>query len=163
MINRPLLSQLLVSLRALLTSPLKDAGDWWLIGSTAARLSGADLVPEDIDVFGPAAAMTAIVNHFGGASLSGTPGERFRSQPFCRLTVADGLPIEVMGDLEVKSEGIWQKLHIESRVAVATPAGTVYVPSLDEQIAIFELFGRDKDLAKAAVLHRMTSEVDGKS
>ena len=147
--------ELLLSLRALLNSPLKDAGDWWLIGSTAARLSGADLMPEDIDVFGSSAAMTAVVAHFGGASSNGTSGERFRSQPFCRITVPTGLPIEVMGGLEVQSNGIWQKLRIASRIAVATEAGTVYVPSLDEQIAIFELFGRDKDLAKAAILRRM--------
>lgn len=153
---KPVLSpQILLSLRTLLASPLCEAGDWWLIGSTAARLSGAELVPEDIDVFGSSSAMTAIVTHFGGAWLSGTPGARFRSQPFCRLTVAGGLPIEVMGDLEVKSGEIWQKLRIHSRIAVATEAGTVYIPSLDEQIAIFELFGRDKDLAKAAILRRM--------
>lgn len=154
MISSAFPTQLVISLRALLEA-VADADDWWLIGSTAACLSGADFTPEDVDVFGSSATMAAIVGHFGGASTTGTSGERFRSQPFCRIAISGGLPIEVMGDLEVKSNEAWDRLRIHSRVAIATPVGTVYVPDLDEQVAIFELFGRDKDLAKAAILRRM--------
>ena len=126
--------------------------DWWLIGSVAARLSGIDLEPEDVDVLASRAVIEAFVVNLGGGVTAGSGSDRFRSNPFVRVAVEGGLPIELMGDLHVNDNGGdngWQPLRINTRVAIATAVGTVYVPSLSEQADIFERFGRPKDLAKA--------------
>ncbi|MGB6117105.1 MAG: hypothetical protein WBF87_02695, partial [Mesorhizobium sp.] len=58
--------------------------------------------------------------------------------------------IEVMGDLKVENAGIWRAVSFTSRAAFDVPGGRVFAPDLAEQIALFELFGRPKDLDKAA-------------
>ncbi len=126
--------------------------DWWLIGSVAAKLSGINVEPQDVDVLASTATIEAIADNLGGGVSQGNRNERFRSRPFCRVTVEHGLDIELMGDLEVCRSGIWQPLVVTSRVAVEIAAGTVYVPLLGEQVRIFELFGRPKDLAKAELI-----------
>ena len=126
--------------------------DWWLIGSTALMLSGIDVEPQDVDVLASTATINAFIANLGGGVVLGSANERFRSQPFCRVEVEGGLPIELMGDLEVQSRGNWQALEVTTRVPIETETGTVFVPTLDEQAAIFTLFGRPKDLAKAELI-----------
>ncbi|ESQ92969.1 hypothetical protein ABAC460_01590 [Asticcacaulis sp. AC460] len=128
-----------------------DAGDWWLIGSVAARLLGIDLEPQDVDVLGSRATIEAFAGNLGGGVVAGSGSDRFRSTPFVRVEIDGGLPVELMGDLHVNSDG-WLPLKVKTRVAVATVAGVVYVPSLTEQAEIFETFGRPKDLEKARLI-----------
>ncbi|ESQ77142.1 hypothetical protein ABAC402_01720 [Asticcacaulis sp. AC402] len=128
-----------------------DVDDWWLIGSVAARLSGIDLEPEDVDVLGSRDTIEAFVHNLGGGVIAGSGSDLFRSTPFVRVAVAGGLAIEMMGDLHLNTGG-WQPLTVKTRVAVPTATGIVYIPSLAEQADIFESFGRPKDLAKARLI-----------
>ncbi|EGF92549.1 hypothetical protein ABI_09860 [Asticcacaulis biprosthecium C19] len=128
-----------------------DTDDWWLIGSVAARLSGIDLEPQDVDVLGSRTTIEAFARNLGGGVVAGSGSERFRSTPFVRIEIDGGLPVELMGDLHVNSGG-WTPLRVKTRVALTTAAGTVYAPSLAEQADIFEAFGRHKDLTKARLI-----------
>ena len=42
-----------------------QADDWWLIGSVAARLSGIDLEPQDVDVLGSRTTIEAFARNLG--------------------------------------------------------------------------------------------------
>jgi hypothetical protein len=57
-----------------------------------------------------------------------------------------------MGDLEVKKASKPMRIVFDNRISVVVGQSVVYVPSVTEQIALFHLFGREKDLAKAALL-----------
>ena len=154
-----MLAALGLSLDRLMASVPPDADDWWLIGSTAALLAGIALMPDDVDLFGGTATLDAVVRNLGGATVSGSPSQHFRSTPFCRITIEGGLPIEVMGDLEVGRDGQWRPLRIRTRIPVSFGSGQVYVPDLAEQAAIFELFGRPKDMAKAALVYEKLQDI----
>ena len=60
------------------------------------------------------------------------------------------MPVEVMGDLEVRVAGDWQPVRVASEVQVEVNGQAIPVPALFEQRRILALFGREKDLAKAA-------------
>ena len=60
------------------------------------------------------------------------------------------MPLEVMGDLEVMTAEGWRPLQVLDDTIVGFDAHAVRVPTFAEQQRIFTLFGRPKDLAKAA-------------
>jgi hypothetical protein len=128
-------------------------GNWWVIGSIAALLAGSSQFdPDDVDVFGNTETMNAFVKFFG-CELSEAPDHhQFRSMPYRRIALPDSTLIEVMGGLEVLNNGQWQKLLITTRIEISGFGAPLWIPAAEEQIAIFEMFGRPKDLAKAAVL-----------
>ena len=129
------------------------AGDWWIIGSTAALLSGFNAFePDDVDLFGHCDVMTAFVRALGHEPVASPNHHQFKSTPYHRIKFPGATPIEVMGGLEVLCAGQWQSLSIKSRVEISGFGAQLWVPSIEEQIAIFHLFGRPKDLAKAAIL-----------
>ncbi len=140
------------SLATLIAAAPEGCDDWWLIGSAAAHLSGIDLEPQDVDVFGGRATIERFLANLGVVTQAGSQSDRFRSTPFQSLSVENGLPLEFMGDLHVRDGDEWHPLRLTTRVSVNTPYGRVYMPSLAEQKAVFELFGRPKDLAKAAMI-----------
>jgi hypothetical protein len=145
------------SLNWLIDHAPKDA-QWWLIGSAAALLIGAELNPQDVDVV----ASAAVIERITGVAPQGRtsdPASAFHSDPFFRLEIKGGLPIEFMGDLVVGPHGSRTPLNIHTRQAINLPRGTVYVPEILEQIAIFETFGRPKDLAKAEMLKAICQKV----
>ena len=147
---------LFTSLRQLIAAIPAGRDDWCLIGSAAAFLSGIDLQPDDIDVVGTKATIEALHANLGKgtSTLASEDSKLFHSMPFVRVQVEGGRPIELMGDLKICIDGAWQHLVITTRQRVITPAGILYVPSLKEQVSIFERFGRPKDLQKADLLRR---------
>ncbi|MEH3104079.1 MAG: hypothetical protein PGN12_09265 [Sphingomonas phyllosphaerae] len=127
---------------------LRDARDpWWVIGSAAVRLHGGDTSVADIDVLTSAQDAERLLETWAGAATIGGASDRFRSHPFARLDGA-ALPVEVMADLELRTESGWQRVRPLTRVA----RGDVFVPDRDELRAILRAFGRGKDLARAALL-----------
>lgn len=127
---------------------------WWIIGSTAAHLAGApEIVPHDVDVLASVRDVDAFVARHGEAldrSTVPADGARFRSR-FARFTFAP-LPVELMGALEVDAGDGWQAVHVAATRWLDCGGYAVPVPSRAEQLRLFELFGRDKDLAKARLL-----------
>lgn len=120
---------------------------WWVIGSAAAWLHGAATSVADVDVvLSPRDAHDAMAA-WRGAVVVGVPGERFRSSLYASLDGAT-LPIELMAGLHVCSSGRWVAVQPATRRSV----GNVYVPALAELQAMFVLFGRPKDRARADLL-----------
>ena len=148
-------SALETSLRLVAEHTQNIEGSWWIIGSTAALLSGfTDFDPDDVDLFGSTETMSAFVRSFGVEPASGALHFQFRSMPYQRISLPDTTPIEIMGNLEVVTAGRWHHLSVTTRVEVTGFGTPLWIPSVREQIAIFELFGRPKDLAKAKILKR---------
>ncbi len=128
----------------------EGASDWWIIGSAAAALMGVDMEPLDVDIFGGGGTIRRFCTALGSSPKPPAAHTLFKSEPF-EVFAFDGLlPIELMGDMQLRRGDSWIPLVVASRVAVPVAGGTVYVPSLEEQAAIFTAFGRDKDLEKAA-------------
>jgi hypothetical protein len=74
------------------------------------------------------------------------PDGPFRSDDFARYETPWG-PVEVMGGLKVRGEPLLIDAH----------HSTLPIPSAQEQLRILRLFGRPKDLAKAARLEAWLS------
>lgn len=125
---------------------------WWIIGSAAMALIGVpDAVPQDIDVLCSTedalrlrAAWATRVDQAYRPRHDGL----FRST-FARFHLSP-MPLEVMGGLEVMTPQGWHPLRVLAETVLDVAGRAVRVPTLADQRRIFMLFGRPKDLAKAA-------------
>ncbi|WP_337189000.1 hypothetical protein [Phenylobacterium sp.] len=116
------------------------AAPWSLIGSGALILLGVPLdEAADLDVVtgvDGAARLRVAWGDWLEPQEPKAPDGPFRSQDFARYVTPWG-PVEIMGGLHVRGRSL-------------APAGPI--PSAEEQLRILRLFGRPKDLAKAARL-----------
>ena len=129
---------------------------WAVIGSAAARLIGADVSVADLDVLTSVRDADALRDlwHLQQEEAHWPDGaERFRSR-FARFRFS-GLPVEVMGGLEVFGPDGWTPLRIDQIVRVSFAGLSVPVPSVAEQIRVLDSFGRPKDRARVAVLNTL--------
>jgi len=78
---------------------------------------------------------------------------RFKSN-FARFNF-ELLDVEVMGDLEVYSKGQWRKVIVNSFKTISFTESKVNVPTLVEQVRILQLFGRQKDVDKIALIKKL--------
>lgn len=131
------------------------ADPWVVIGSTAAWLAGAEVTVADVDVLTSVRDARAMIDHWQ-AHLIGTDapkdGDRFRSQ-FARF----GFPVtvEVMGGLELATTGGWKAVCVEAIQPIEIDGVSVPIPTLAEQIRLFESFGRAKDKERAERLKQL--------
>ena len=133
---------------AQVAAALRPARDpWWVIGSAAVRLHGAETSVADIDVLTSARDAERLLADWPGVATICGASDRFRSHPFARLDGA-AVPVEVMGDLELCTANGWQPVRPLTRVA----HGGVFIPDRDALRAILRAFGREKDRARAALL-----------
>lgn len=131
---------------------------WCVIGSAAALLAGADVGVADVDLLTSRADAERLMTLWADRRehvYEPAAAERFRSH-FARFRFP-GLPVEVMGGLELNQGDGW-KLVEAGRLTLAGVNGlAVPVPSVDDQIRILESFGREKDLVRAKSLRAFTS------
>ena len=130
---------------------------WLLIGSASLMLLGFDVVPHDIDILTDAATAQLIAQKLKpfAVAVELKDSHKFRSV-FSRYTIA-GVSVELMGDLEVRTEQGWLKLNtlITQPETVFVDDNPILVPSIAEQMAIYQLFDREKDrLIKEMLLKR---------
>lgn len=139
-----------------LTEAMADArDDWWLIGSTAVALHGADPgTIADIDVLLSEADARRILPMLGLPAAEGRPDDRFASQVFASWHAAP-LPVEFMAGLSRRAGGQWQPVLPRSRVEVVGEGWKVFVPGRAELAAILRSFGRPKDLRRLAALEAL--------
>jgi len=126
---------------------------WTLIGSAAAWLTGAEVVVADIDVLTTDRdAMTMRERWHSRVNSGFMPADanRFRSN-FARYDFA-GIPVEVMGGLEVAGAEGWKLVQVGDIISVNFLGLTIYIPSIVEQVRILNLFGRPKDLQRSTLL-----------
>jgi hypothetical protein len=125
---------------------------WWLFGGAAMALVGVEgLEPADVDVLTGLADAPRLLDRLGAGLQPGAPSGRFRSQAFGQAA-STPLKIEVMAGFCVEAEGAWRPVRFETRLAVPWRGRRLYVPEIAEQIATCRLFGRPKDLERAAQL-----------
>ena len=131
---------------------------WWIHGSAAMTLIGVDgLTVGDVDLLTSEDDARRLLDGWNVAPAPGIPSARFRSAVFGRAEVAP-LPIEVMAGFEVCSGGRWLRVDPATRVPRPWNAATLFVPSAEEQARICRLFGRPKDLERAAYLDALADE-----
>ena len=132
------------------------AEPWCLIGSAAARLLGAEVSVADVDVLVSPADADALIALWAGrreAAYAPADGDRFRSH-FARFRFA-GVAVEVMGGLQLRTAEGWQPVRPGRLVLAGLRGVAVPVPSVDDQIRLFESFGRPKDASPAAALRAL--------
>jgi hypothetical protein len=131
------------------------ADPWVVIGSTAARLAGAEVTVADIDVLTSARDARALAGHWQARLLAtdtAKDADRFRSQ-FARFDFP--VPVEVMGDLELASPDGWTAVRVAATRTVQIDGVGVPIPTLAEQLRLLEAFGRPKDRERAERLRRL--------
>jgi len=63
------------------------------------------------------------------------------------------IPIEIMGELHINVNGIFEKLIVKDSVTVKLDTDfVVRIPTLEDYKRILTLFGREKDLAKLQII-----------
>jgi hypothetical protein len=125
---------------------------WWIIGSAAAALHGADVGDlRDIDLLMSRSDASRLLRSLGLAPAPGAPSDRFRSAAFGRFR-AGGLEVEVMGGLRLADGSGWRPIRLRGRESVAVAGSFVHLPPRRELAALLRRFGRSKDLARAAAL-----------
>ena len=145
-------SALANAFRVIAASAPQGRDDWWIIGSAALVLAGVEgIEPDDVDILCSRGTAHAFAAGWDAIAIDGQVGDRFRSEPYLRTFIPGCSTIEVMAGLEVMIDGAWQRATPASRLPVEVEGGTLFVASLDDQIATLRLFGREKDLAKAAL------------
>jgi hypothetical protein len=149
-------SPLARTLKTLTAAAPQLADDWWVVGSAGMALAGAaGLEPPDVDLLTSERDARRLAEIWNLSITPPVPSQRFRSKVFVRAAVAP-LPIEIMAGLEVMAKDRWVPLRPGTRVAAPHPAGTIFIPSVAEQIAICRLFGRPKDLARIPLLEALS-------
>lgn len=127
---------------------------WCVIGSAAMMIAGAPVEDcPDLDIMTTTAgAQTLEAAWEGWRDNSYAPSDdgAFRSR-FSAYDFAAGR-VEVMGDLLLMLDGRWTPVAIPQAVSTAFAGQAVNIPPRQAQIDLLRLFGRPKDLAKAALL-----------
>lgn len=131
---------------------------WWVIGSAAAWLHGAATSVADIDVLLSPRDAQDTMSAWRGDVVLGQPSQRVRSITFARLE-GSTLPIELMAGLHVFSGD----RYVAVRPATRQWVGSVYVPELSELEAMFALFDRPKDRARADLLRDLSRRSSARS
>lgn len=132
---------------ARIAASLKD--DWWIIGSAALALIGVDVTVADVDLLASrrdALAMSAESVPQGRLEGSDRFQSVYRRYALCRV------PVEIMGDLHVRVLDQWEPVRLVSRIPVAVRGEVLFIPNATEQLRLLRLFGREKDLSRAAAL-----------
>ena len=69
------------------------------------------------------------------------------------------LDIEVLGELKVQKNNIWERLIIQDYTIVSNDGFEVKIPTTKEFERILKLFGRKKDLLKLDLLEKYTAKL----
>ena len=122
---------------------------WWIIGSAAVALHGADPGNiDDIDVVLSVADAGRVLPAIGVALTPGSSDGQFRSAIYNCWAVPVH-PAEFMAGFELCEEGAWSPVGFATREEVRPG---IFVPSHGELHALLLRFGRPKDLRRAASL-----------
>lgn len=150
------LSEDLAATLGIVASAMAPARDpWWVFGGAAMVLAGLDEphVP-DVDVMASPHDARGLIQGLHGR-LSEDPGEGlFRSQVFGQILTTP-VPIDVMAAMDVRAGSDWTRVAFETRTPVGLGDLTVFIPAPAEQVAVCRLFGRPKDLDRAARLEAL--------
>ncbi len=129
--------------------------DWWLIGSAALVLNGAEIaLAGDVDLLTTPDAAKRLAERWGCALNVLGPTDHFRSAVFFSWKETP-LPIDVMAGFEVRSGGDWTPVWPRTRVEINWLGGTYFTPSRAELLELLVRFDRPKDRERAALLRAL--------
>ena len=131
--------------------------DWWIIGSTAVLLHGADLPDvRDVDIVMSARDAAALLDRTAADPAPAAASDRFRSEVF-GVWRAPPVPVEVMGGFRFARPDGWHPVSFATRQAVMAGGAQLFIPSAAELQDLLLAFGRPKDVARAAALGRLAA------
>ena len=130
-----------------------DACDsWWIIGSAAVALVGGAIADiRDVDVLMSPTDASRFLDRVGSESERRAPDPLFSSSVFGTWN-APPLPVEVMGGFSYCHSGSWRQVWPLTRREVLVADRVLFVPSSEELKALLRGFGREKDIARAALI-----------
>lgn len=143
----PVLAEALSALAARVAAARQP---WWVIGSAAVALHGADTKVADIDLLMAPEDAQALLGDAAAARCEATSA-LFRSRVFGTVG-EEPYRVEIMADLTVNTESGWRPVTLATREPARVGGATLWVPAREELIELLRLFGREKDLARAALL-----------
>ena len=129
--------------------------DFYVIGASAMILSGIE-VGETADIYILTTEMNSCkLQHLLKTYMEISPETKeddlFRSN-FARLKLPL-MDIEVMGDLQIKKNDIWQSVCVKEYKEIFIGNLIIKIPTIEEQKRILSLFGREKDLKRILILN----------
>lgn len=138
-----------------LAPDLDGLGEPWVVfGSAALMIRGLDeaAIP-DLDILTTEGGAAKLERSWIGWRLAGyspNPDDPFLSR-FSRYCAPEGV-VEVMGSLRHRTGEAWTPVTVAATDQVAFAGRTWPVATATEQVRILRLFGRPKDLTRAARL-----------
>ncbi|MFB7882072.1 hypothetical protein [Brevundimonas diminuta] len=128
---------------------------WWVFGGAGMALSGlSEWHVPDVDVMTSPRDARRLIETLHGEAVE-DPGEGlFRSQVFGQILTTP-VPVEVMAKMDVRAGADWTPVIFTTRQPIELDGGTLYVPTVAEQIEKCRLFGRPKDLQRAERLETL--------
>lgn len=135
---------------ALVAEAMRPALDpWWIIGSAAVALHGADPGDiRDIDIVLSVADAAHVLPPLGVALSPGASDGQFRSAIYNRWATPP-IPAEFMAGFELFRADGWSPVTFATREEVRPG---LFVPSRDDLYALLLEFARRKDVLRAASL-----------
>ena len=143
----------LVALATLISTFSGSKDPWCIIAGAATALHTNDWTDvSDIDVVVSVADARHLVAT--GGFVDRTDGGKgvYRSKVYA--TRPGPVEIDVFGDFEICARGVWTPV-MPTPVAIETAVGTVFVPSIPQQLAITQMLGREKDKPRIARLEQL--------
>ncbi|WP_298398280.1 hypothetical protein [Sphingobium sp.] len=125
---------------------------WWVIGSAAVALHGAEpLTVADVDILLSPQDARLLLPRIGIVPGAGADHPDFRSTLFATWRDA-ALPVEFMAGFSYRRYGEWMPVAPRTRMAMMVGKAMVFVPERAELREIIQGFGRPKDWERAGLL-----------
>ena len=129
--------------------------DFYVIGASAMILSGIEVgETADIDILTTemnSCKLQHLLKTYMEISPETKEDDLFRSN-FARFKLPL-MDIEVMGDLQIKKNDIWQSVCVKEYKEIFIGNLIIKIPTIEEQKRILSLFGREKDLKRILILN----------
>lgn len=134
--------------------------NWCILGSTGLVLHGIETRAEEIDILTDAAGarkLELLLSAFKKADLADDESSGMSSQGTEYLV--GGIPVKVLTDLKVRvNEGWVRILGLIHKIEFCEYNGYwLALPSLADQLKIFKLSGREKDMKEAEKISHFLS------
>lgn len=134
--------------------------EFYVIGASAMILSGIEIgETSDIDILTTevnASKLRHLLKVYMEVAPETKENDLFHSN-FARFNLPL-MDIEVMGNLQIRKNGIWQPVWVQEYREVSVGQVIVRIPTIKEQKRILSLFGREKDLKRLQILNRHYSD-----
>lgn len=130
--------------------------EFYIIGASAMILSNIEIgETSDIDILTTeknASKLQHLLKAYMEVAPETKENDLFHSN-FARFNLPL-MDIEVMGNLQIKKNNIWQPVCVQEYREVPVGEIIVRIPTIGEQKRILSLFGREKDFKRLQILNQ---------